>query len=280
MAAPGSSARDWRAGESFAVTDGPLRLHPMIVGFEPIRESISVQGGDDAVFLLEPVTAAAVVYRDGWVLLDTGFNVDVVRDPAERGRHFNYDSYTALLPPGDPLADQVAGLGLDWAELRGCAVSHVHVDHTGGLRHVPPGVPVVFQRAEYEFGAEISPAMGGAFAAIPEDYLRPALEIALIDGDTSLAPGLHALDTAGHTPGHQSFSIELSTRTIVLACDAADLRRNIVDVVPCGSQMRAQDAPAALAAVQRLHDLDLVPGVEVWPGHDPDWQGWTERTME
>lgn len=274
------TARDWQPGELFAVSGPPVRIHPMVVGYEPIRESLSLRGGDDATFLLEPVTAAAVVYDDGWVLLDSGFNVDVIRDPVERGFYFNYDSYTALLPPGDPLDEQVAALGLDWQRLRGVAISHVHVDHTGGLRLVPDGVPVVFQRAEYDFGATISPEQGGVFAAVPKDYLRDTIDIVLIDGDTPLAPGLTAIDTSGHTPGHQSFVIELGDRSIVLACDAADLRANIVESIACGSTMREDDADAAQVAIDRLHELDERPGFEVWPGHDPNWWSWRERTVE
>lgn len=274
------SVRAWGPGESLAVTGRPLRIHPMVVGYEPIREDISIVGGDDHVFLLEPVTATAVVYADGWVLLDSGFNVDVIRDPEERGYYFNYDSYTALVPPGDPLPEQVAALGLEWSELRGCAISHVHVDHTGGLRFVLADVPVVFQRAEYEFGATISPTMGGVYAAVPKDYLRDGLAIALIEGDVELAPGLTAIDTAGHTPGHQSFVVELDSRTVVLACDAADLRKNIVEAIPCGTTMRPEDAAAAQTAVDRLRELDERPGVDVWPGHDPEWWGWKERVVE
>ncbi|GAB2464789.1 glyoxylase-like metal-dependent hydrolase (beta-lactamase superfamily II) [Conyzicola lurida] len=274
------SVRAWGPAEALAVTGRPLRIHPMVVGYEPIREDISIIGGDDHVFLLEPVTATAVVYADGWVLLDSGFNVDVIRDPEERRYYFNYDSYTALVPPGDPLPEQVAALGLEWSRLRGCAISHVHVDHTGGLRFVPADVPVVFQRAEYEFGATISPTMGGDYAAVPKDYLRDGLDIVLIEGDVELSPGLTAIDTAGHTPGHQSFVVELASRTVVLACDAADLRKNIVEAIPCGTQMRPEDAAAAQTAVDRLRELDERPGVEVWPGHDPEWWGWKERVVE
>lgn len=270
--------RDWQAGSALELTGRPLRLHPMVVGYEPIRESISIVGGDPAVFLLEPVTVAAVVFEDGWLMVDAGFNVDVVRDPAERIKHYNWESYTALLPPGDPLADQIADLGLSFADLRGCVISHVHLDHTGGLRLLGPEVPVLLQRAEYEFAALI-PSLDEKHVVVPGDYLRPELDIVLLDGDTELAPGVTALDTSGHTPGHQSVMVELPSRTVVLACDAADLRRNITEQVPCGTVMRPQDEPAALAAIQRLYELDQRPGVEVWPGHDPDWAPWREKTV-
>jgi len=270
--------RDWEPGSALDLTGPPLRLHPMVVGYEPIRESISVLGGDPAVFLLEPVTVTAVVHVDGWLLVDAGFNVDVVRDPAERIEYFNWESYTALLPPGDPLVEQVAALGLSWESLRGCVISHVHADHTGGLRLLGPDVPVLLQRAEYEFAVQI-PALEEKHVVVPGDYLRSSLDIVLLDGDTVLAPGVTALDTRGHTPGHQSVMVELPSRTVVLACDAADLRRNIDEQAPCGTVMRPEDAPYALTAVQRLHELAQRPGVEVWPGHDPEWAAWRETTV-
>ena len=84
---------------------GPRALHCLTFGYEPIPVSVSVRGGDPARFLLEPVTGAAVVYEEGWVLVDTGFNVDTIRDPVRRASHYNYDSYTAIVPPGDPLVE-------------------------------------------------------------------------------------------------------------------------------------------------------------------------------
>lgn len=246
----------------------PLGLHPFVLGYEPIPEAMSVEGGDPVRYLLEPVTAAAVAYPDGaWVLLDTGFNVDTVRDPERRAAQYNYDSYTAIVPPGDPLADQVREAGLDWDRLAGCAVSHLHLDHSGGLRLLEDGPPVVLQRAEWAFAATAT--RKDVYA--PEDYLRPGLDVRLVDGDTVLAPGLTALDTRGHTPGHQSFRVDLPGTSVVLACDAADLRVNITERRRCGW---AADPEAAQRAVERLHELDRLDGVEVWPGHDPEWTAW------
>ncbi|WP_062461334.1 N-acyl homoserine lactonase family protein [Demequina soli] len=257
------------------VSGAPLALHPFVVGYEPMRESMSIHGGDQSRHLLEPVTAVAVEYVDGWVLLDTGFNVAVVRDPERRREVFNYDSYTAVVPLGDPLLDAVAGAGLAWRDLAGCAISHIHLDHTGGIRHVPAGVPVILQRREHmwlESGAGIRDVV------LPSDVIDAGERVRVIDGETVLASGLTALDTHGHTPGHQSFRVELASgRTVVLACDAADLLDNLdsrrrCSVVPvAGAEQAAQDA------VERLADM-RGPGVEVWPGHDPASWPW-DATM-
>lgn len=255
----------------FASLGEVRQLVPFVLGYEPIPESMSIAGGRRDRFLLEPVTAAAIVYDDGWILLDTGFDVEAIRDPRRRAARFNYDSYTAVVPPGDPLIEQVAAAGLAWEALAACAISHLHGDHSGGLRHVAGRAPALVQRAEWEFAANEAD-LGDVY--FRDDYLLDELEVVLLDGDTEIAPGLAALDTRGHTPGHQSFQIVLPDRTIVLACDAADLRRCIDEVRPCGFTARPEDVPLAEAAIRRLAALDRRDGVEVWPGHDPDWKPW------
>lgn len=266
---PETTVTDWNA--PLDLGEGPVRLVPLVVGYEPIPESISIRGGDPARFLLEPVTAAAVVYERGWVLIDGGFNLDLVRDPGARAAHYDYESYTAVVPPGDALAEGIAAAGLDWGDLALVALSHVHLDHTGGLRLAPAGVAVALQRAEW---AWIAGGAGRRETVVPGDLLDSGARVLLLDGDTMLAPGLEALDTRGHTPGHQSFSVALPERTVVLAADAADLRRNLDERTACGWTARPDDAAAAQRSVERLADLDALPGVEVWPGHDPEWAAW------
>ena len=244
----------------------PRALHVLRVGYEPIPEALSVLGGRPDRFLLEPVTVGVVEYDDGWFLLDSGFNVETVRDPVARAAHYNTDSYTAIVPPGDPLVDQVAGLGLAWDRLIGCAISHLHCDHSGGLRLLA-GAPAVLQRREWEFGVD---GAGLEHAYFRDDYADRDLDLHLLDGDTELAPGLRGLDTSGHTPGHMSFAVDLPrSGTVVLACDAADLHRNITEPVACGTTTHPELEPEAAAAAARLHALDAEDGVTVVPGHDP-----------
>lgn len=252
------------------LTGPPLALHAFVVGYEPIREDVSLRGGSARRYLLEPVTATAVEYADGWVLLDAGFNVDAVRSPETRARQLTYDGYTPVVPAGDPLRDGVARAGLDWAALAGCAISHAHFDHTGAVPTLPAGAPTILQRREWEWVAG-----GAAYRefVLPGDLLDNAARVRLVDGDAVLAPGLTALATHGHTPGHQSFRVDLPGHTVVLACDAADLDANIVLRTPCGWTPGEDGDALAQAAIDRLADLRAA-GADVWPGHDPEWAPW------
>ena len=250
----------------------PRRLYALVFGWEPVPESVSLLGGRNDRYLLEPVTGAAIEYDDGWVLIDTGFNPELARDPELRAAHYTFPNYTAVIPPGDPLVDQIRAAELDWDDLVFCAISHLHCDHGGGLRLLVNGPPVVIQQREHEFAMERA---GLEHAYFRTDYEREGIDWILVDGDVDLAPGLTGLDTRGHTPGHMSFAVELAERTVVLACDAADLMNNITERIPCGNVAEQRDTRAAADSIQRLALLAESLDVEVWPGHDPDF--WETR---
>ncbi len=251
----------------------PRRIVPMVVGFEVIAEAVSVAGGSGFRHLLEPVTAAAVVFDEGWVLIDGGFDPARIRDRSRRVASFDYENYTPVVPAGDPLVDQVDAAGLRSGELAAALLSHAHFDHTGAARLLSPDQPLLLQRREWEHVR--SSADHRADFLFPGDLDRPGLTIGLLDGDAELAPGLRALDTRGHTPGHQSFAVELPEETVVFACDAADLRENIDGAIPCGSTVGPEGPGDAMRAIQRLRELDRGAGVSVWPGHDPQWTPWS-----
>lgn len=265
---------EWTDAAPLALAGRPQRIVPLVLGFEPICEAISVRGGSTFRHLMEPVTAAAVVFERGWVLQDGGFDPSRVRDPVRRAASFDYENYLPIVPPGDPLVDQVAEAGLEWHDLAAAAISHAHFDHTGAARLLQRTQPLVMQRREWEH-VRTADSERAAFL-FRDDFDHPGLTIALLDGDTELAPGLAAIDTAGHTPGHQSFVVELPGRTVVLAGDAADLRANIDRRLPTGSTAVPEDAARADAAIRRLADLDARAGIEVWPGHDPEWGPWRD----
>jgi glyoxylase-like metal-dependent hydrolase (beta-lactamase superfamily II) len=262
----------WDEVRPLAVTGLPQRIVPLVLGYEPISEALSMRGGSAFSYLMEPVTAAAVVFERGWVLLDGGFDPARVRDDTVRRESFDYRNYTPIVPGDDPLVEQVAAAGLSWNHLAAAAISHAHFDHTGAARLLDPHQPLIVQAKEWEH-VQTTPSERDAFL-FRDDFDHVGLTLALIDGDVDLAPGLRALATPGHTPGHQSFAVTLPDRTVVLAGDAADLRRNLERRLPPGSVARENDAPLAETAIARLADLDARADTEVWPSHDPDWAPW------
>jgi N-acyl homoserine lactone hydrolase len=159
-----------------------------------------------------PVNAWAVSGGDGLVLVDTGL--------VETTPELDAEWPTRLYP---------------WPELGEVAAvvnTHLHFDHCGGNR-LFVGVPIYVQRAEHDAVAE-------------PDYLvewvhATGLRYELVDGDAELMPGIAALFTPGHSPGHQAVVVETDEGPVVLAGDAT---YELADLDRSGSP-----------AVERIHSL-------------------------
>lgn len=267
------------------MTGGVRRLLPLTFGWATLPKSVSVHGADPSIRLREPVPGVLLELDGGWMLLDTGFNDPLVRDPSlcrrfyggNRGNHTELRSSTR-----DSVEVAFEAVGVDPGEVVSVAVSHLHCDHAGGLRHFAGRVPVHCQQRElaYGLGGHPAPEREGIFRV---DFDDPAIDWRLADGEAELAPGVVAVPTYGHTPGHQSFVVTLSdeladragTPGYVLAFDAADLQENIDDELAVGGFI---DCPPeqTVEAIRRLKAIAAERGYRVVPGHDPVvWPAFT-----
>lgn len=131
-------------------------------------------------------------------------------------------------PPGTPPATEerdvlahLADLGLAPADIDVLICTHFDVDHAG-YHDAFPQAEFVVQREHYDLARGGHPRFG---AARPH-WDHPALRYRLVDGDTTLRPGLTLLATGGHAPGHQSVLVRLPrTGPVLLAIDAVVLER-------------------------------------------------------
>jgi len=234
-------------------------------GAEPSPKSISVRGAEDRIIWC-PIVGAAVETDAGWVLLETGIGRRLLEDEATRRRI--YASPEQPWGAGeDPLLAALGAVGLRPEDLSLAAVSHLHCDHTGGLRTLASaGVPVAVQARELAFARE---SAGVEQAYYRPDYEDPRIAWHELDGDAELAPGVRALATPGHAPGHMSYRVDLpETGTWLFAIDAADLGENFNDRVPPGWTADPKDSERARGSLERLLDEAESLSARLIPGHD------------
>jgi N-acyl homoserine lactone hydrolase len=269
-----------------AARPGVGRIVPLTYGWEHLPKTISVHGADASVRLREPVPGVLLELDGGWLLLDVGFNDSVVRDRAWRASR--EPEYVTELPfdgPGDNVEMAFARAGVVPGDVVAVAVSHFHYDHAGGLHHFAGRVPVYAQRAELAYVRRARDDDLVAHAYERRDFDDPAIDWRPVEGDTEIVPGVTALLTAGHTPGHQSFLVDVDARRagpdaapgFVFAFDAADLQENLDDELPVGTTVDV-DPAATVESIRRLKAIAREREYRVVPGHDPDvWPAFTEE---
>ena len=234
------------------------RVIPLTFGWEELPITISIHRAT------VPTRTCACASRcpgvlcevdGGWVLLDAGFNAPLVRDPILYQR-FHSHGVNAELPPtdGDPLEWAFERVGIDPRDVVAVGLSHLHNDHAGGVKYFTGKVPIHCQRRELEFGLSDHPRPEQN-AMFRFDFDDPAIDWRLADGDLEIAPGITAIATYGHTPGHQSFMVDLDDGGgFVFAFDAADLQRNIDEELSVGCLIDAEPEDS-IAAIRRLKAL-------------------------
>ena len=254
------------------------RLIPLTVAWERVPKSFSVYGDSSGEVVVEPVPAVLLDTDDGWLLIDTGMNMPLINDPwLFRRLHLRNSGIVPITSGGEPLIDEMAAHGVSVEDVTRIVLSHLHNDHAGGLRLFPAEIPVWVQRTELDYGlsGHPFPEQHGMFRI---DFDDPLINWQLMDGDAEIVPGLWAFTTPGHTPGHQSFVVELQDGSgYVLPFNAGDLIENYEKEIGPGGFVHctAEDARQSLLRVKEIaaeRDYPIVPG------HDPvAWPAFTER---
>lgn len=263
---------------------GVTEIVLLTLGWEDLPKSVSVHGAPEGQRMREPVPGVLLRCDGGWLLLDTGFNAALINDPELRRRFHGRPGFGAILTgPGEPLPEALGRAGIDMADIRAVAVSHLHNDHAGGLKHFAGRVPVHVQRAELSYGLANHPEPE-RHAIYRIDFDDPNIDWRQADGDVEIAPGVTAVLTAGHTPGHQSFVVELDESVggggFVFAFDAADLTENVEEELAIGGMIGVQPEET-VAQIRKLKAIGAERGFRLVPGHDPvAWPALTHEFAE
>jgi glyoxylase-like metal-dependent hydrolase (beta-lactamase superfamily II) len=217
--------------------------------------------------------------RDGLVLIDTGFGTRDVDGATRLSKSFRAFVGPALSQAETAVA-QVEALGYKPADLKHIVVTHLDLDHAGGL--------VDFPHAKVHLHArEHAAAMARKHFKERERYMAahwahgPKWEVYSEDGDTwrglpavtrlrGLDADIGLLPMHGHTRGHSAVVVKNGDRWLVHAGDAYFHRSAIEGSakVPFGfaaferaTEMIPAARRASLAALRQLaasyHDLDL-----------------------
>jgi glyoxylase-like metal-dependent hydrolase (beta-lactamase superfamily II) len=203
----------------------------------------------------------------------SSINVFVVR---AGGKTILIDSGFGTLAPGQSgLVPGLERLGLSPESVDFVILTHMHMDHAGGLlahkRRVFPRAVVLVQKDELAYWTELAKRdpnnpNAALVTRVVEVYGKDLREPFTYGSE--VLPGVTALNASGHTPGHTVFSLRGGGRELLVLGDlvhAAALQFALPE--ECASY--DMDKAKAVAARVRMLSLAATGGQEVAGMHVP-----------
>lgn len=214
---------------------------------------------------------------NGLVLVDTGLGLLDIADPARIGpiRHIVRPAFD----PAETAARQVERLGFRREDVRHIIVTHLDLDHAGGLADFPHAFVHV---TSAEAAAAATPSLRerpryrrAQFAHTPQFVEHnPDGEswrgFAAAEQLDEISPGIVLVSLPGHTRGHQCVAVDAGHRWILHAGDAFYHRGTIdgkhrvpaavtaVETTFAYNARRVRDNHARLTELYRRNDPDLL----------------------
>lgn len=218
-----------------------------------------------------PVYAFAIEHPDGVIVVDTGSGTHLKSLP--RWHPYFQLSVRFDIEPEHEVGPQLQNLGIGARDVKTVILTHLHIDHDGGLAHFPFS-RILADRDEIARTAGIAGAMLGYLPKRWPTWFDPqpiawqpahcgpfALSASITNtGDVIAVP------TPGHTPSHLSVVVRDGDRQIFLAGDASYLESTMLRGAVDGVSRNEAQARSTLAAIRSL--CAQSPTVYL-PAHDP-----------
>jgi glyoxylase-like metal-dependent hydrolase (beta-lactamase superfamily II) len=218
-----------------------------------------------------PVYAWAIEHPEGVIVVDTGAAAHLKSLP----RWHPYFRFAVRfdIEPEQEVGPQLRGLGIGARDVKTVVLTHMHIDHDGGLAHFPHS-RILGSAGEIARTSGIAGAMLGYlpkrwpkwFAPEPLAWQPTAFGPFASSAPISAAGDVIAVPTPGHTPNHLSVVVRDGDHEIMLAGDASYLESTMLSGTVDGV---SPDETVAAATLARIREFCSQRPTVYLPAHDP-----------
>src|ERR1700681_1764770 len=130
----------------------------------------------------------------------------------------------------------LAAAGVDPKSIDVVLMSHLHPDHTNGIRALDgamafPNAEIMVPAKDWDFWmseenaakAQSSDMMKNYFANVKKVYAGIESKVTRYDWGKEVAPGITSIAAPGHTPGHTAFAIASGNSKILIQSDVTNI---------------------------------------------------------
>ncbi|MDD9923307.1 MAG: MBL fold metallo-hydrolase [Boseongicola sp.] len=193
---------------------------------------------------------------------------------------FDVGSGPDFMPSAGAIVDSLDAIGLTPEDITHVVFTHAHPDHIWGL--LDDFDDPLFYEAEYFMGRaewdywwnpETVNTIGEARAAFAVGAKRrmEVIEdsVNLFDDGDEILPGVAAIASFGHTPGHMAFEVRSGSSSALVLGDAIG-NHHVAFAHPEWESGSDQDAAQAVATRQQLFDRAVSEQMQIIGFHLPD----------
>jgi glyoxylase-like metal-dependent hydrolase (beta-lactamase superfamily II) len=260
-----------------------MRIHAIETGRVRVKQAQIVGRGHGLMRNVQPILSSewagwlptfawAIEHPEGVIVVDTGANVGLKSLP--RWHPFFQLAAQFDIEPEQEIGPQLKKFGIRPRDVKTVVLSHMHIDHDGGLAHFPHS-RILVSREEI---ARASGFKGALLGYLPKRWPRWFDPQPIAWQPTRLGPfarsmpitqagDVVAVPTPGHTPSHVSVIVTDGDTQIMLAGDTSYLESTMLAGTIDGV---SPDEAVALATLADIRALCAERPTVYLPAHDPE----------
>ena len=218
-----------------------------------------------------PVYAWAIEHPEGVIVVDTGSAAHLKSLP----RWHPYFRFAVRfdIEPEQEVGPQLRRLGINARDVKIVVLTHMHIDHDGGLAHFPHS-RILASAGEI---ARAPGVTGGLLGYLPKRWPNWFVPEPLAWQPVAYGPfatsvrisaagDVVAVPTPGHTPNHLSVIVRDGDHEIMLAGDTSYLESTMLNGTVDGV---SPDEAVATATLARIREFCAQRPTVYLPAHDP-----------
>lgn len=215
-----------------------------------------------------PTFAWVIDHAEGIIVVDTGQGAHLVDSAKSLHPYIRWET-AFRIDREEEIGPRLKALGIAAHEVKQVVLTHMHIDHDGGLAHFPRS-EILVPRGEILKASGWLGQMRGYlpnrwpswFEPVPLDLATGAFGPFAASKQLTKSGDVVAVATPGHTSDHVSVLVQESGTTFLLAGDASYDDRLLLDGVSANDRV-------ALATLDTIKRFARTSSTVYLPTHDP-----------